>query len=209
MHRLHNSRSVAFVTPPFHGNEAYGTWDVYSVRREKARMMKREETVRQLLSQAAEQLHLRLDVLRFTLFPHEHQEEWRRQAKRIGECDVLVSTAEEETIPLHAVSERNGIPHATVLVLETYQRFREMIDFALASHVRIPNGKGRCEAIQRVFPCVLPHRPLDPKRVRLQTKNALTSALLYPDVPTRDTSGEQRIEMPDDEDLTPRDPRPT
>lgn len=197
------------MTPPYHGNEAYRTWDVYSVRKEKARMLKREETVRQLLSQAAEQLHLRLNVLRFTLFPHERQEEWRRQAERIGECDVLISTAEEETIPLHAVAERNGIPHATVLVLETYQRFRQMVDYALASHIRIPNGKGACEAIQRVFPCVLPHRPVDPELVRLLTRKTLTSALLYPDIPARDISHEQHIAALDDEDLTPRDPRPT
>ena len=172
-------------------------------------MMKREATVRQLLSQAAEQLHLRLDVLRFTLFPHERQEEWRRQAERIGECDVLISTAEEETIPLHAVAQRDGIPHATVLVLETYQRFREMVDYVLASHIRIPSGKGTCEAVQRVFPCVVPHRPVDPDMVRLQTTKALTSALLYPDIPMRDISHEQHITLPDDEDPTPQDPRPT
>lgn len=196
------------MTPPYHGNEAYRTWDVYSVRKEKARMMKREETVRQLLSQAAEELHLRLEMLRFTLFPHERQEEWRRQAERIGECDVLISTAEEETIPLHAVAERNGIPHATVLVLETYQRFREMLDYALASHVRIPGRKGAYEAIQRVFPCVLPHRPVDPKQVCLLTKKALTSALLYPDIPARDTTNEQCLQLPDDGDITTPAPRP-
>lgn len=164
--------------------------------KERRRVLKREHVLRTLIEQAAAELRLHVDIRQFPLYAHEDHDAWVRQAERIGEHDLLLSTAEDDAIPLHATSQRHGIPLASVLVYETYAGYKRMMDVTLASTLVVPGKVGERRVVQRVFPCVVPHAPENPEEVMQRAKNAVVSALLFPDIPDRPAEREAELWNP-------------